>query len=65
MSSIKERLFGAITVMDENMATRLWDVVLGMTAGAWDQIEEDEPDEIDLEMIREAETNPDCTDPIL
>ena len=60
MSGVKERLLGAITVMDENMAARLWDVVLGMTAGAWENIEEEEPDEFDLEMIHAAETDPEC-----
>ena len=60
MSNVKERLVGAITVMDEDMAARLWDVVLGMAAGAWDTIEEEDPDEIDLAMIRAAETDPDC-----
>lgn len=46
MSETKARLIGAITVMDK--------------ASVWDSIEEEEPDEIDLQMIREAAEGPDC-----
>ena len=31
MSSVKERLLGAITVMDETSAARLWEFVLEMS----------------------------------
>ena len=27
----------------------------------WDTVEEVEPDEIDLQMIRDAQSNPDCS----
>lgn len=60
MSSVKERLIGAITVMDEVGAQRLWGIVEQMYSGAWDKIEEIEPDEIDLQMVRDAQADPDC-----
>ena len=60
MSIVKERLIGAITIMDEADAARLWEVVQGFSEEAWDNIEEEEPDEIDLQMIRDAETDPEC-----
>lgn len=61
MSDVKERLIGAITVMDDALAVRLWDIVLGITTeNAWDDIEEEEPDAFDLQMIHDAETDPDC-----
>ena len=61
MSIVKERLIGAITVMDEASAARLWEVVQGFANDdAWNNIEEEEPDEIDLQMIRDIETDPDC-----
>ena len=60
MSSVKERLIGAITVMDETMAVRLWEIVQGFSEEAWENIEEEEPDAFDLEMIRAAETDPEC-----
>lgn len=60
MSNVKERLLGAITVMDEASATRLWEFVLEITNQSWDSIEEVEPDEIDLQMIHEIQSDPDC-----
>lgn len=60
MSSVKERLIGAITVMDEVGAQRLWGIVERMYSGTWDEIEEIEPDEIDLQMVHDAQTDPDC-----
>ena len=44
MSNVKERLLGAITVMDETSAARLWEFVLEMSNNGWDSIEEIEPD---------------------
>ncbi len=62
MSDIKERLIGAITVMDEDGARRLWEIVEGLysKAGGWDSVPEEDPDETDLEMIRDALSDPDC-----
>lgn len=60
MSNIKERLLGAITVMDEASAVRLWEYVLELSGNGWDSIEEADPDAIDLQMIQEAESDPDC-----
>lgn len=60
MSNIKERLLGAITVMDEASASRLWEFVLEMSNNDWDSIEEVESDEIDLKMIQEIQNDPDC-----
>lgn len=62
MSDIKERLIGAITVMDEDGAQRLWKIVEGLYSEkeGWDSIPEEDPDEIDLEMIHDALNDPDC-----
>ena len=60
MSNVKERLLGAITVMDETSAARLWEFVLEMSNNGWDSIEEVEPDEIDLKMIQEIQNDHDC-----
>ena len=60
MSNVKERLLGAITVMDETSAARLWEFVLEMSNNGWDSIEEIEPDEIDMKMIQEIQNDPDC-----
>ncbi len=62
MSEIKARLIGAITVMDEAHAEKLWAYVEDLYSdGGWDAIEEAEPDEVDMQMIQEAQTDPDCS----
>lgn len=62
MSEVKANLIGAITVMDEEGAQRLWKIVKQMySSDSWDAVENTEPDEIDLQMIREAQTDPDCS----
>lgn len=62
MSEVKARLIGAITVMDEDGAQRLWDIVTRLySANDWDAVGEVKPDEADLEMIREARLDPDCS----
>ena len=58
MSNIKERLLGAITVMDEATAQKVWNFVLEQVE--WNSIEETEPDKIDLQMLRESKIDPDC-----
>lgn len=59
MSETKARLIGAITVMDEEKAEKLWNIIEDMYSD-WDRIEEVEPDEIDLQMIEEIKADPDC-----
>ena len=59
MSNIKERILGAVTVMSEKDAKTLWKIIID-NFPSWDDIDEVEPDEIDLAMLREAETDPDC-----
>jgi len=61
MSEIKARLFGAITVMDEAHAQKLWDFVERLySSDKWSLIEEIEPDEIDQQMIQDAQSDPEC-----
>ena len=62
MSEVKARLIGAITVMDEDGAQRLWDIVTRLySSNGWDTVEEVAPDEVDLQMIRAAQSDPDCS----
>lgn len=62
MSEVKANLIGAITVMDEDGAQHLWEIVKRMySSGSWDAIESVEPDEIDLQMLQEAQADPDCS----
>ncbi len=62
MSEVKARLMGAITVMDEENARRLWSIVERLySADGWDAVEEEAPDAVDLEMLRELQADPDCS----
>ena len=61
MSEVKARLIGVITVMDEVGAQRLWEIVERLySSDGWEGVGEEAPDEVDLQMIREAQTDPDC-----
>lgn len=61
MSNVKERIIGAVTVMSEENAEKIWTIIeRNFSASKWDDIEEVEPDEIDLEMISEAKSDIDC-----
>lgn len=61
MTAIKERLIGAITMMDDAMAESLWHIVITDYAPkSWNDIPEIEPDETDLRMLKEIEKDPEC-----
>ncbi|WP_313163597.1 hypothetical protein [Sedimentibacter sp.] len=62
MSNIKERILGAITVMTEADAKKLWKIITEQFPNEWDNIESVEPDEWDLELIKDIENNPDCNE---
>lgn len=55
MNAIKERIFGAITVMNDSDAEKVWNFVIeNLSPKSWEDIEEVTPDEWDLEMIERA-----------
>ena len=61
--NLQERILGAVTVMNDEDRLRLWGIIadeFGNTGADWDSIPEAEPDEIDLQMLREIEEDPDC-----
>lgn len=58
--NVKERIIGAVTVMSLDEASKLWDLISKEHAVNWNDIEEIEPDEWDLKMLKEIENNPDC-----
>lgn len=60
MSNIKERLLGAITVMTEPEALKLWNIIEQLYSDRWATVEEVPRDEIDLQMLQEAQNDPDC-----
>ncbi len=61
MTAVKEKLMGAITVMSDTDAEEFWNIILKKYAPvSWNDIEEVEPDEIDLQMLKEIAENLEC-----
>lgn len=63
MTAIKERIIGAVSLMDDKEAENLWILIQNhyvISPKSWDNIESIEPDETDLRMLREIENDPEC-----
>ena len=60
MSAVKERILGAVTIMNEDDAQMLWNMIIQTFGTNWGNIEETEPDDWDLQMLSEIKTNPKC-----
>ena len=65
MSIVKEKILHTIELMEDDDAFLVLDwlnsnFVMKYKQTEWDDIEEVEPDEWDLEMLADIETNPDC-----
>jgi hypothetical protein len=61
MSIIKERIIGALTVMSNHDAQKIWLLIQNEFAPkSWEDIEEVIPDEWDLKMLDDIKNNPDC-----
>lgn len=60
MSAVKERILGAVTVMNENDAQILWNMITQTFGVNWENIEEIEPDDWDLQILSEIRSDPEC-----
>lgn len=64
MTAIKERIIGAVSLMSDKEAEDFWNLIqtryIILPRKTWDDIEEVEPDEIDLAMLKEIENNQEC-----
>lgn len=63
MSPVKEKIYGVVELMNEHQAEQFWKLICNhffVTEKTWDNIEEIEPDEMDWQMLREIEQDPDC-----
>lgn len=60
MTAVKEKIIGAVTVMTDADAESFWHLIEKKYSPSWDDIEEEEPDEIDLRMLEAIKTDPDC-----
>ncbi len=63
MTAVKERILGAVTLMNDDTAEKFWRLIqdhFAISTKTWDDIEEAEPDEIDLQMLKDIDSDPDC-----
>ena len=60
MSAVKERILGAVTVMNEKDAQILWNMIANTFGVNWENIETVAPDDWDKQMLGEIKTNPEC-----
>ncbi len=63
MNAIKERIIGAVSLMSDKEAEIFWKLIQNrytITTKNWNDIEEAEPDETDILMLRQIEADPDC-----
>jgi len=67
MVAVKEKIKTLVDVMPANEAERLFSYIssnfqLNASMDLWDLVAEEEPDEIDIEMMHAMENDPDCND---
>jgi len=67
MTAIKSQVIETITKMDDVTILSVWDMLVRHfnipdKKITWDDIKEEEPDEIDLMMIDEIKTDPECNE---
>ena len=60
MTAVKEKIIGAVTVMSDNDAENFWKLIVKKYSPSWDDIEEEAPDGIDLQMLKAIEDDPEC-----
>ncbi len=60
MTTIKERIIGAVTVMNDADAEFFWKLIEKKFSPSWEDIEEEMPDEIDLQMLNAIKHDPEC-----
>ncbi len=61
MSSVKERIIGAVTIMNEEDAAKIWNIIMTtFQQKEWSNIPEEVPDDIDLAMLSEIKKDPEC-----
>ena len=63
MTATKERIIGAVSLMNDKEAEFFWKMIQSryiIAPKTWDNNEEVEPDEIDLMLLDEIRKNPEC-----
>ncbi len=62
MTAIKEKIIGAVTVMSNSDAEDFWKLIEKKLSPSWDDIEEEVPDDLDLQMLEAIKNDPECNE---
>ena len=60
MTAVKEKIIEAITIMNDADAESFWNLIQKKYTPSWDDIKEEEPDAIDIQMLEAIKNDPDC-----
>jgi len=63
MADFRERIIGALALMEDSQAAKVWTIIQSTFAvkeKTWDDIPSIVPDSEDLQMLKEIKENPDC-----
>ncbi|MCL2320921.1 MAG: hypothetical protein FWC47_02310 [Oscillospiraceae bacterium] len=63
MSAVVEKIIGVLTLMDEKEVEKVWEIIQNgfiVKEKSWEDIETVEPDNIDIEMLKEIDSNEEC-----
>lgn len=60
MTAVKEKIIDAITVMSDDDAEMIWEHILKKFTRSWDDIEEESPDAIDIQMLKDIDNDSEC-----
>lgn len=60
MTAVKEKIIEAVTVMNDTDSELFWRLIEKKFSPSWDDIEEEAPDEIDLQMLEAIKHDPEC-----
>ncbi|MCD8038898.1 MAG: hypothetical protein LUE96_07435 [Lachnospiraceae bacterium] len=61
MTAVKERIYGAVSVMSDTDAETVWGLIMdNFPKRSWEDIPEAMPDEWDVKMLDSIKNDPDC-----
>ena len=60
MTAVKEKIINAVTVMSDADAEMIWEHILKKFTRSWENIEEEVPDTLDMQMLEDIKSDPEC-----
>jgi hypothetical protein len=65
MSEVIEKIMGVFALMNEREVEKVWEIIQNVfivKEKNWEDIETEEPDNIDIEMLKEIDSNLECNE---